>query len=246
MPTSIATATVLALAIIPGAFGAYVWALVNGQDWREKEWEAAIRFLGFSVLGLGLYVLVSLWLGLPPAAHVIPASYEAAALSSAGLHTIFLPYIGHIASSSLLGAAAAGAHRLVSAVRGSSPQPSTWDHFLKNAVPKHWVAVTLKSGDVYAGYVQTAEESAPSEERDLILRNPSKFDVGLRNYTVTSLRDVFIPAELIQNIGTVRTEAELQEEPKVGSLLFPSPTTTNVKQDTSAAQALPGPPGRDS
>ena len=161
MPTSVATATVLALAIIPGAFGAYVWALVNGQDWREKDWQAAIRFLAFSVLGLAFYVLASIPLGLPPAIHVLPATYESAALKAGALSAIFRPYLGHIISAGLLGAVAAGLHRAVCALRGSSPQPSAWDHFLKNEAPKRWVVVTLKSGDIYAGYIQTAEESAP-------------------------------------------------------------------------------------
>ena len=241
MPTSIATATVIALALIPGAFGAYVWALVNGQDWREKEWESAIRFLGFSVLGLGLYVIGALGLGLPAAIHVLPSTYEAAALNAGALSGIFLPYLGHIVSSAVVGGAAAWAHRGISALRGSSSQPSTWDHFLKNAVPNHWVVVTLKSGDVYAGYVQTAEESAPSTERDVILRNPAKFDEGLNNYRVTSLRDMFIPAELIQNLGTVRSEAELSAAPVVDALLFPA-RANDERQDTAPTQAITGTP----
>ncbi|HET7024344.1 MAG TPA: DUF6338 family protein [Gemmatimonadales bacterium] len=225
MPTSIATVTVIALAIIPGAFGAYVWALINGQDWREKDWEAAIRFLAFSVLGLGVYVLLGLIFTLPPAIHILPSTYGSAALNAPALSSIFSPYIGHIMCSGLVGAAAAVAHRWTASIRGASPQPSTWDHFIKSAVPKHWVVVTLKSGDVYAGYVQTAEESAPATERDIILRHPAKFNEAINNYCVTSLQDLFVPAELVQSLGTVRSESELLLDPAVNTLLFPKAST---------------------
>jgi hypothetical protein len=221
MPTSVATATVLALAVIPGAVGAYVWAVVNGQDWREKDWEAAVRFVAFSALGLGVYVFLALWLGLPPAIHVIPSTYESASLRAASLVGIFVPYLGHIACSALVGGAAAAGHRVICVATGSSPQPSTWDNFLKSAVPKHWVVVTLKSGDVYAGYVQTAEESAPTSERDLIIRAPAKYDDTTKNYCVTSLQDLFIPADLVHSIGTVRSDSELSNEPSVNTYLFP-------------------------
>ena len=239
MPTSIATATVLALAVIPGALGAYVWSLLNGQDWREKDWQAAMRYVGFSVIGLGVYVFSALWLHLPPAVHIIPSTYTSPTLSTTSLPGIFLPYFGHIVCSALVGAVAAVGHRVICIVTGSSPQPSTWDHFLKNAVPNHWVVVTLKSGDVYAGYVQTAEESAPTSERDLILRAPAKYDDAAKNYCVTSLQDLFIPADLIQNIGTVRTDAELLDSTAVNTFLFPV-SLPNEQGQSAATEAVTG------
>jgi hypothetical protein len=221
MPTSIATATVFALALIPGACGAYVWALINGQDWREKEWQAALRYLMFSIAGLAIYVIAGMLMRLPPALHVIPSTYEGSNLKASSLGGIFLPYLGHIVGAVIAGIVAALAHRVICYVAGSSPQPSTWDHFLKNSLPKHWVVVTLKSGDVYAGYVRTAEESAPSGERDIVIRQPAKYDDKAHNYRVTSMQDLFVPAELVQNIGTVRSEADAEVDPKVGNFLFP-------------------------
>jgi hypothetical protein len=222
MPNSIATVTVFALAIVPGAFGVYAWALLNGQDWREKEWEAGVRFLSFSILGLGVYVLAGLVLTLPPAIHVLPATYEAATIRSSSLPSIFLPYFGHILGSTLVGAAAACIHRLVCKLRRSSAHPSAWDDFLKVGSAKRWVTVALKSGDIYAGYIHMAEQSVPTAERDVILRSPAKYDEATRNYVVTSYRDLFLPADLIQNIGTIRSDAELLELPEVGTPLFPT------------------------
>lgn len=237
MPTSIATATVFALAIIPGAFGAYSWAVLNGQHWREKEWEAAVRFLAFSILGLGAYVLAGLWLALPPAVHILPATYEAESLSASSLPSIFLPYIGHILGSSIIGGVAAGFHRLVCKIRRSSAHPSAWEDFLKVGAPKRWVTVTLKSGDIFAGYIHMAEQSAPAGERDVVLRTPAKYDDTSKNYTVTSYRDLFLPADLIQNIGTIRTDAELSESPAVGTPLFPS--LSDERQDTPENSVSP-------
>lgn len=131
MPTSIATATVIAFAIIPGALGAYMWALVNGRDWREKDWQSAVRFLGFSILGLGAYVLAAAWMRLPPAIHVLPSTYEAGALRADDLADIFLPYLGHIVGAILIGGFAAVAHRVVCAIRGSSPPTEHLGSFRK-------------------------------------------------------------------------------------------------------------------
>lgn len=222
MPTTIASAIVIALAIIPGAFGSYVWDLVNGHDWRAKEWESALRFLAFSILGLAIYVLCAAAMGLPPAIHVLPATYAAPNLTSDALLRITLPYMGHIVGSSLVGGIAAIAHRGVCKLRGWTPQPSAWDHFIKAAAPGRWAVVTLSTGDVFAGYLHTAEESAPAGERDVVLGDPARWDPQTGNYIVSSLRFAFFPAAIVQTIGAVRLDSELADEPTIGSPLFPN------------------------
>lgn len=247
MPTTLAAVVVLALAIVPGALGTYAWRALNGEPWHQKDWEAAIRFVAFSVVGLGIYVLAALWLGMPPAAHVIPASYEPGTLRPDGLGGIFLPYLGHIISSALVGGMAAGAHRMVCRLTGTSPHPGAWDHFLKKSLPLRWAVVTLKSGDVFAGYVRTAEESAPASQRDVILSFPAKYDEGTRSYLVTPYRDLFLPADLIQNIGTIRQPDEMGPAKDINEPLFESrPDERQAdSEDTAAPTTLARTIGRD-
>jgi hypothetical protein len=239
VPTSLAAVTVLVLAVVPGAFGEYAWSLVNGQDWRKKEWETALGFLSFSVIGLALYVCAGLVIPLPPAVHVIPSTYEATTLNAAGLSRVFLPYLGHIVASTLVGIVAALAHRGISAVFGLSPQPSAWDHFIKKCVPGRWVVVTLKSGDVFAGYIETAEQAAPANERDVVLHYPAKRDETTQSYKVTSLNDLFLPADLVQNIGTIRLDSELAKDPAVSTSLFSQPHSNGQATEANASATAP-------
>jgi hypothetical protein len=220
LPLTVATAVVFALALVPGAFGSYAWAALNGLDWRQRDWESAIRFIAFSAVGLALYSIVAASVHLAPAIHVIPATYAAPSFAASDLPKILLPYIGHIACAGIVGACAALGDRAVSAATGAAPQVSTWDYFLEQSAPGRWVVITLKSGDVFAGFIRTAEHSAPTNERDIVLASPARFDTTRSSYVVTNYRDIFIPAELVQNVATVREDADLAIVPKPGSALF--------------------------
>src|SRR5579863_10292369 len=184
MTISLPTVVVFALAIVPGAFGTYVWRAFNGGDWHERDWEAALRFIAFSALGLGVYVLTGLWLRLPAPIHIIPATYGPDEFRVTSLASLFLPYFGHVFASGVVGGVAAALHRMVCRITDSSPHPGAWDHFIKAALPRRWAVVTLKSGDVFAGFIRNVEESAPAAERDVILSYPAKYERDIRSYRV--------------------------------------------------------------
>lgn len=61
---------------------------------------------------------------------------------------------------------------------------------------------------------------------------------------MTSLKDLFLPAELIQNIGTVRSDSELDAQPLVGTFLFPE-TSKNERSevDATVTEAITGTAG---
>lgn len=235
MPDSIGAAVVLALAILPGAFGAYVWEAVVGEDWREKDWQAALRYLAFSMLGLALYVLLAIPGDFLPPAHIVPATYTETKLQAGRLAPIVLPYFGHIVCAGIVSAVLAVVHRLGCKWTGSTLQPSSWNQFIQEELPKRWVVVSLKSGDVYAGYVKTIESGVAATERDMVLLFPSKFDAVSEKYTVTSYKSLFFPAELVQSIGAVRTEDELKLSPVVGQSLFPLAANDDEQARAGAA-----------
>ena len=220
MPLTAAALGVLALVIVPGALGTYLWDQFNGQDRHRTDWQAAIRYVGFSALGLCLYVLLATAFPvLPAAVHVLPDTYSAWTLQQNGLGHVALAYLGHIVCAGVVGFAAAWLHRGICKITKKTPHPSAWDHFIKRSFAGRWIVVTLKSGDVFAGYVEVAEESAPPAERDVVLKAPALRDPSGR-YLGTGYYDMFLPADLIQNIATQRRLEEISEFPKVNEPLF--------------------------
>jgi hypothetical protein len=93
MPTTAAAVLVIVVAIIPGALGSHLYAVLNGLDWRRKEWDTAIRYIAFSILGLVLYVLLAEPLHWLPAAHVIPDPYTDPRLQTGSLARLAVPWL---------------------------------------------------------------------------------------------------------------------------------------------------------
>lgn len=234
MPTTIGTVVVFALALLPGAIGDYVWATINGVDWRQKDWQAALRFLAFSTLGLGLYVVLGLPFEFLPPVHIVPSTYSSLSSEVPSLAQLFIPYLGHIAFSGVVAAAAVGLDRIVCKLTNTTPLPSAWDRFIQTDVPERWVVVSLKTGDVYAGRLLIAENSAPANERDVVLGHPAKFEKGSKNYIVTSYSALFLPADIIQSIAAVRKDSELATEPAVNEPLFPGVTDDRTEDGHKA------------
>jgi hypothetical protein len=211
MPTTAAAALILAVAIIPGALGTYVYASLNGLHWRQSAADTVVRYLSFSVLGLVTYVLTANRFGWPPAAHVIPAEYASTDFGATTLPGLTWPYLGHLAGAALVGILAALGVRLLAFMTRQSHRPATWDTFVTKSVAGRWVVVTLTSGDVYVGVVDVAELGAAAEERDLILGKPGTLSAE-GNYEPTTFHAVFLPAGLIQNIAALAHPIDLPRE----------------------------------
>ncbi len=207
VPTTLAAVLVTVFAIIPGAIGTYIYAAINGLHWRQAPATTAIRYLSFSVLGLFAYVLVAEWRGWPPAAHVIPATFSDDTFTAATLSGLVAPYLGHLVGAAVMGALAVVGVRVLSRFTRATVRPASWDSFISESVPKHWVVVTLTSSDVFVGQIEVADVNVAPEERDLVLTAVGTLD-DAGAYVPTAFHAMFLPAELVQNIATLRRPSD--------------------------------------
>jgi hypothetical protein len=212
---------VLLLAIFPGALGGRIYRLLVGVDWREKEWQGALRLLGFSIFGVTLYSLFASWLHLLPPTHLFPSTYITVA-ADPGLvaRLVFLPYTGHLIGGTLSGLGAALATRVLARFSSSSAHPCAWDDFIRRYAPGHWVTVGLTNGEVYAGKLLYADVGVASEERDLVLGEPARYESDSGNYVATSHQHLFITAANLSSIATYYDPAMDQRTVQPSELLF--------------------------
>jgi hypothetical protein len=221
------------LALLPGYVGAFFLQRLTGRDWRERDWHTAIRYLAVSAVGLALYVISAATFDWPPARHVIPDEYSR--VSAENLVTLALPYGGHILGGALAGLLIGLALRHVAPLMGISRRPCSWDTFVADLVQGRWIVMTLKSGDVYAGYIQIADTGVAGAERDLVLREPARYDADAGEYRAVGYRDMFIPAQLVDSIATVANPGEADRLTAIGQPLFRS--ATRERASIAAAQA---------
>jgi hypothetical protein len=220
MPSSIAAALILLIVIVPGALGSKVYDSLNGIDWRERDWGAAIRYVAFSSVGLIAYVLGAALFHWWPAYHVVPESYASNALRDANLLRLAVPFVGHLAGAGLTGFAAAHASRWLARFTARTHRPGAWDVLVRDNIEHRWVVVTLASGDVLAGFLAVADAGVAAAERDLILREPARLDPKSGNYVVTPFRDLFLPASLVQNLATMAEPTDDRVAPRPGEYLW--------------------------
>jgi hypothetical protein len=203
LPTSVAAALIIVLAIVPGVLAASIYHWLNGRDWRATETDKVIRALGFSLFGLCAYVLLANLFDWPPAMHVIPSSYSDSNLRASKLASLVLPYLGHVLCSVGLGAAAAGTARLIAKLSSSTHQPCAWDVFGKSHTMGRWVVVTLTSGARYCGIPGALDLSVAQGERDILLGEPALYDPDKEQYISTTFDRLFLPAAQVVEVGSL-------------------------------------------
>lgn len=222
MPTTAGAVLVVLLALLPGYVGAFFLQHLSGRDWRERDWHTALRYLAVSAVGLSLYVIPAAALEWPPARHVVPSEY--AALKAENLAGLALPYGGHILGGALAGLLIGLAVRHVAPIMGISRRPCAWDTFVADLAEDRWIVVTLKSGDVYGGFIHVGDTGVTAIERDIVLREPARYDADTSEYRAVGYRDMFIPAQLVDSIATVATPGDTDRRTDVGQPLFRSAT----------------------
>ena len=142
MPTTVAGVLVLLIAVIPGALGSQVFDSLNGLNWREQDWKAAVRYVSFSAVGLAVYVLSASALHWPTAIHVLPSTYTAPDFGASKLPLLAYAFLGHLAAGGLVGFGAAYARRALALLTSSTPYPSSWDAFAREFTEGRWVVWT--------------------------------------------------------------------------------------------------------
>jgi hypothetical protein len=194
----------LALGCVPGGFGEWLYRRIVGFDQNEKQIYAAVRLVGFSVVGLCLYTLTCVW-GSPLPVYVYPKGV--AALTPAGFPAVAAAFFGHCLGGALSGVAGGWATRLSAPLFHSSAHES-WDCFVRHYVKNRWVIVDLDNGQRYAGMVQNADVSANPAERDIVHCEPAPFNSETGEYVATPYEYMYIPAKMLSSVGALSVDQD--------------------------------------
>lgn len=207
--TTLTVAGVLALVVglLPGLPGDWVYRLVAGSRWREKDLQYVLRLLGFSVLGLAIYSIIAARYGLPRADYVDPATFRQPDWTRT-LPQLSAAFLGHSIGSGVGGAVAALAVALLRKLPHISSPLDAWDEFVREDVPDRWVVVSLDDGDAYAGMLSRADISTSPENRDLVLLEPAKYDPEAGHYEASSSQYLFLPGSRVVSILAVVKEGD--------------------------------------
>lgn len=222
MPTTIVAIIIIVFALLPGYPAYKLYKSINGIDWRTNDWEKIIIVVGFSLAGFVFYVLFTTFTGLPSPIYVFPDTFTAINFTISTLPLIAKSLLGHFIVSLLISAIVIFFSRIITKVTRFSNFPSAWDNFINFDVSKHWVIVKTKDGDAYAGILDFVDSSVTQGERDIILKEPAKYDKSVENYKVLEYQFLFLPSSLICSIGVVADSVNDNRVSKIGTNLFPT------------------------
>lgn len=225
MPADLSALLIAIIAIFPGSIGNKIFGNLVGTDWKEKEYQSILRLLGFSVVGVMIYSLVGNIFGWQPPTHLFPSTYGNLTPNTFN-KTIVIPYIGHLICGSIAGIFGVLGAKSLAYFSGSSAHPGAWDDFIRKYVPNHWVVISLKNGEIYAGIVKHAAISAAQKERDIVVEEPCRFDTKTSNYVAVNYQQMFIPAEILYSIAVIPNIEDKRILP-VGKNLFAEGGTEN-------------------
>lgn len=128
--------------------------------------------------------------------------------------------LGHFVGSAAAGAASGLGLRAIARFRSASAFYSAWDHFVRHCAKDHWVILTLQNGESYSGFIETADVSVASSERDMILREPAFYDKEADEYSTMQYQSLFIPGSFLSSIATVHDPTDRRIIP-AGQAVFP-------------------------
>jgi len=225
LPTSIAALLIILIAVFPGLIGNRIYRIIIGVDWREKEIGLILRLMAFSVMGLVLYYVCSIFFNLPPPLHLFPDTYSTLTYNSIkygtrNINDIFIPYIGHIIGGTLAGFIGAYGNKLLARFASISAYPAAWDEFARKCIVGRWVVIGLNSGEIYAGKIKHIDISIASTDRDIILEEPCQFDETKNQYIANSYQYMFIPASNICSIAALHDPSKEGRSIPIGTNLF--------------------------
>jgi hypothetical protein len=216
---------------VPGFFGEKIYRLLVGVRWGESQLESLTRIVGFTLVGLGLYTLATLY-GAPEPTYVFPSLIFA--ITPKTLPAIAVAYGGHCFCSTFSGAMAAGLVVLLARLSKSSPFPCGWDHFVRRYVPGHWVAVGLETGEAYVGILSYSETSVEQKERDIILSEPALYDENSEDYRSLPYSSIYLPAALIWSVAVIENPGTDERIVPVGESPFAEKEKPNAKANAAS------------
>jgi hypothetical protein len=203
IPTTAAGLLVILLGVLPGLPGDYIYRTWIGVSWRERDAHHLLRLLSFSVLGLVVYSVPAVWADWYLPEYVIPTTFTSDSFSASDIPRLGIAYLGHFSGSAIVGTAAAAGIRFLRWVVPYAVQRDTWDHFIRNTIPRHWVLVTLNSGDTYTGILDHADITVEPQYRDLILSEPYILEPESGEYQPTYQQFLFLKGSEIASVAVV-------------------------------------------
>jgi len=204
---------IAAFAVLPGLPAEKLYSFFVGSNWREDKWSRTLRLLAFSLFGLAGYSLVATHIGAPLPQYISAKAFDQLAPNQLGAFAA--AFLGHV-----VGATFFVGTRVLARLSARSAYSSAWDHFIKSCVRDHWVTVGLNNGDVYAGYIETAESSVAAAERDIVLREPALYDQRLMRYRSLPYQSLFLLASTIGSVAVIFDAARDKRMTRIGGSPF--------------------------
>lgn len=202
MPTTIMGLLIIVFVILPGIPANSIYMIFIGSDWRVTEWEKISKTVGFSLIGVILYICIASIFNFPQPIYLIPSTFSGSSFNESSLIKIAIPLVFHFLSSCIVALLAVFVVKLIYKWSPSTPYPSVWDEFIRTDVLSHWVVVRLQNGEAFTGYIKNADTSVKKEERDIILAEPAFYCEG-DYYEVLPYQQLFLSSEIISSIAVV-------------------------------------------
>lgn len=200
-PSTVGALILVAICVLPGLPGNKLYGWLLGGDWREEAWSRVLRIIGFSVLGLMLYVAATAVFDLPVPPYLQSGTFQN--LTKETLYDLNVALFGQFLGSAIAGAITGVIVRVVGQIVSRSAYGSAWEHFIRDSIDAHWVIVGLQNGDAYAGYISVVDSNSNSPDRDILLIEPARYDEQERCYRTTEYQTLFLAGATINSIATV-------------------------------------------
>ena len=229
MPSTVEAVLVALFGLLPGYPGERVMSWLVGTNWRETQGSRFLRILCFSAGGLVLYLVVGGWIDAPLPTYLFPSALAALASQPEHLRMMAIAFAGHAVAGTLAAVLAGTALRFGDPWLRGAAFPDAWTKFIRIYTPKHWAVVTMKTGEVYAGLIRSADISVSPTSRDLVLAEPAQYDGGRQNYITLPYQYLFLQAPSIASIGLVAAPQDVRTT-TIGEPLFPTYPDTGKEQ----------------
>lgn len=227
--------------LIPGVPGETIYSNVVGRSWRENKLRRVTRTLVISICGLILFILTGDFLAyigigvVMEPLHVMPGRL-ADGMSGKQTSKVALAYLGHVFFSTVAGGVIAVGWHAIAARISQHSYPSAWESLTSTHSRNRWVVVSLKTGDAYAGMIETADNNVHRENRDMLLREPAQLNPNIGAFVATRHQYLFLPAELIQSVSVVHNPKH--DDPRVTEVGepilsggYPHPSNNGTNKD---------------
>lgn len=209
---------IAAFAVLPGLPGEKIYSFFVGSNWREDKWSRTLRLLAFSLFGLNrLRVRRNAYRSTVAAIHL-----------GQRIRTVESRPIRHVCSRIPRPRSRRDIFRVLGGRRHAHSRSTVGQvrvlqrmgPFIRSCVKDHWVTVGFSNGEVYAGYIETAESSVAAAERDLVLREPALYDQRLMRYRSLPYQSLFLLASTIASVAVIFDAAKDKRITRIGESPF--------------------------